>query len=79
MGSSAAMQSIDRVLRKHGEELGNNLWTQYKSKLIRRFMLANDIYRISVTAELQDGTFLQLKPYDIDELAERFPDCKVGY
>lgn len=30
-------------------------------------------------AELTDGTRLPMKPYDIDELAERFPDCKVGY
>ena len=26
-----------------------------------------------------DGTLLDLQPFDIDELAERFPDCEVGY
>ena len=26
-----------------------------------------------------DGTVLDLEPFDIDTLAERFPDCEVGY
>ena len=79
MGSISAMDSINRVLEKHGEELASELRERYPSKLIRDFALENNIYSISVQAELTDGTVLDLEPYDIDKLAERFPDCEVGY
>ena len=79
MGSTSAMESINRVLEKHGAELEKELREQYPSKLIRGFSLENNLYSISVHAELTDGTCLVLEPYDIDDLAERFPDCEVGY
>ncbi len=79
MGSTAAMNSIDRVLAKHGKELRSELRERYPTKLIKRFTLENNIYSISVQAKLTDGTLLDLEPYDIDALAERFPDCEVGY
>lgn len=79
MGSTAAMESVGRVLTRHGRELLRELRKRYPSKLIRRFSLENNIYRIAVDAELTDGTSLSLEPFDIDELAERFPDCEVGY
>ena len=79
MGSLSAMSSINRVLEKHGAELEAELRSCYKSKLIRRFSLGSNIYSIDVEAELTDGTMLALEPYDIDVLAERFPDCEVGY
>lgn len=79
MGSASAMESINRVLKKHGRELEQELRTEYKSNLIRGFTLTNEIYSIGVEAELTDGTRLALKPYDIDALAERFPDCELGY
>ena len=79
MGSTAAMNSIDRVLKKHGQEFKQELRERYPSKLIRRFTLGNKLYVLSVQAELTDGTILDLKGYDIDDLAERFPDCEVGY
>ena len=79
MGSVSAMNSIDRVLKKHGREMERELRKEYRSKLIRGSTLTNEIYSIDIEAELTDGTRLQLKPYDIDELAERFPDCRVGY
>lgn len=79
MGSTAAMNSIDRVLAKHRKELEAELRERYPTKLIKRFTLENNIYSISVQAKLTDGTLLDLAPFDIDALAERFPDCKVGY
>ncbi len=79
MGSVSAMNSIDRVLKKHGKELEAELRKDYPTKLIKRFTLENNIYSISVQAKLTDGTLLDLEPYDIDALAERFPDCEVGY
>ena len=79
MGSASAMESINRVLERHGAELVEELRERYPSKLIRRFSLDNNIYSISVEAELTDGTSIVLEPYDIDDLAERFPDCDVGY
>ena len=79
MGSTAAMNSIDRVLAKHRKELEAELRERYPTKLIKRFTLENNIYSISVQAKLTDGTLLDLAPYDIDALAERFPDCEVGY
>ncbi len=79
MGSTAAMESISRVLTHHGEELQRELRERYPSNLIRTFSLENSIYAIAVEAELVDGTVLSLEPFDIDGLAERFPDCEVGY
>ena len=79
MGSASAMESINRVLERHGAELVEELRERYPSKLIRRFSLDNNIYSISVEAELTDDTSIVLEPYDIDDLAERFPDCDVGY
>ena len=79
MGSTAAMNSIDRILAKHGKELRSELRERYPTKLIRRFRLENHIYSIAVEAELVDGTVLNLNPFDIDALADRFPDCEVGY
>ena len=79
MGSTSAMESINRVLKKHGAELKRELRKEHPTKLIRRFSLENNLYSISVHAELTDVTCLVLEPYDIDDLAERFPDCEVGY
>jgi transcriptional regulator GlxA family with amidase domain len=79
MGSTAAMESINRVLTKHGMALERELREQYPSALIRLFSLENGIHHVAVEAELVDGTVLTLEPYDIDELAERFPDCEIGY
>lgn len=79
MGSVSAMESIDRVLKRYGTQIMRELRREYKSKLIRKFSLENGIYEVRIEAELKDGTTLQLKGIDIDELAERYPDCEVGY
>ncbi len=73
------MESINRVLSRHGDELLRELREQYPSSLISRFSLENCIYHIGAEAELVDGTVLTIEAYDIDELAERFPDCDIGY
>ena len=79
MGSASAMGSIDRVLKKYSTQIKRELRREYPSRLIKRFSLENGIYSIEIEAELTDGTSLRLKPLEIDELAERYPDCKVGY
>lgn len=79
MGSVSAMESIGRVLKKYSTQIKRDLRCEYPSRLIKKFSLENGIYSIEIEAELTDGTSLQLKPLDIDELAERHPDCKVGY
>jgi len=79
MGSASAMESIDRVSKKYSTQIKRELRREYPSRLIKRFSLENGIYSIEIEAELTDGTSLQLRPLEIDELAERYPDCKVGY
>ena len=79
MGSVSGMKSIDRVLKKYSMQIKRELRREYRSKLIKQFHLENGIYSIEIEVELADGTSLQLKQLDIDELAERYPDCKVGY
>jgi hypothetical protein len=79
MGDICAMHSINRVLEKHELELIDELGEMYPSKLIKEFRITNNIRSIDVTAVLADDTTLPLVGYDIDDLAERFPDCDVGY
>ena len=79
MGSVSAMESINRILKNHARELLAELKDRYPTSLIKRFELENNIYEIAVHAELADGSLIDLAPYDIGDLAERFPDCRVGY
>jgi len=79
VGSVSAMESVDRVLKKYSTQIKRELRREYKSKLIRSFTLENGIYEIKVEAELKDGSSLEMKPIDIDTLAERYPECEVGY
>lgn len=82
MGSISAMSSIERVLEQHGDEIRRE-WTQeVPAALIppfRRVVLSNDIYGIQVEWEFEDGITLPGPRIDIDSLADRFPDCDVGY
>ena len=41
--------------------------------------LSNEVHRIQVEWEFEDGITLPGPSMDIDSLAERFPDCEVGY
>ena len=82
MGSVSAMNSLNRVLESLGDELiveiYENLPMTMKDLLGVEVSLEGNIYEIKVFLELPDGT-IELRPYDIDELAERFPDCEIGY
>ena len=79
MGDVSARNSIIGILAKHERELKACLREYYPSKLIRRFDLSDNDYSVAVQAELIDGTIVDLAPFDIDALAEKFPDCEVEY
>ena len=86
MGSVSAMNSIDQVLVAHGEQIQTELLDAYviaesggDRPLVRDIVLTNDIYEIGITAVLRNGQELTLRGISIDELADRFPDCAVGY
>lgn len=85
MGSSSAMSSINRVLEAHGQELvdqqepckpGTKL-TFVKTEL------ENKLYGIGVLHVFKtskgESVYVSGEPIDIDDLAEMFPDCEVGY
>ena len=78
MGSMSAMSSIERALERHGDSLRAELLKQAKSSLVKDVMLGNNVYEIDVVYVLADGTELEGRPIDIDELAGWFPD-EVGY
>jgi hypothetical protein len=85
MGSVSAMSSINRVIETHGQELIDEATATLPAAvraLAPVISLENNTYSINVVAAF-DGPagreYLALDPYDIDDLAERFPDCEVGY
>ena len=79
------MKSIDRVMKAHGNEIRSELLEDYVNagvegdSLVRDIILVNDVYEIGVTVVLANEQKLQLRGISIDELADRFPDCDVGY
>ena len=85
MGSSSAMASLNRVLERHGDELAREVLAELPKSLVEAFgltidqvSLENNLYTIEVSVRIADE-WLSLRPLDIDELAERYPDCEVGY
>lgn len=86
MGSVSATNSIDRVLAIHGTEIKQELVRTYvratgghSAPLVTDIVLDNDVYEIGIVAVLANGQELPLRGIPIEELAERFPDCEVGY
>ena len=82
MGSISAMNSIDRVLEKHGEEIRKGREEQVPGILkdvFTRVDLENKLYSIGVTWVFKDGSTLEGPEIDIDTLGEEYPDCEVGY
>jgi hypothetical protein len=86
MGSISAMGSLNRVIEAHGDELVAEVLASLPTAvrvLQPSISLENNTYALTVTASFAGpgGTteYLVLDPYDIDDLAERFPDCEVGY
>lgn len=85
MGSCSATSSIERVLKAHGEELLREERPAKSGEKLTyvRTILENDVYEIEVIHEFKDskGRIVTLHgaSIHIDALAERFPDCEVGY
>src|SRR3989304_769357 len=86
VGSASAMSSINRVLEKHGKRLHKEAANGLKKGMVLVYQetaLENNLYSVSVVHEfrLKNGKkiFLNGNPLDIDALAERYPDCRVGY
>ena len=82
MGGMAAMNSIYRVMKAHGDEIQQEWAEQVPDSLRDTFsqvILEGKNYGIQVEWEFQGGATLPGPFIDIDELADRFPDCKVAY
>ena len=81
MGDSSAMNSIERVIKTHGDVIREE-WLQQVPESIRGtfkgVMLENEIHGIRVSWEFEDGS-LEGPMIDIENLAEEYPDCDVGY
>lgn len=76
------MNSIDRVLEKHGNEIRQGYEEQVPESLkpvFGRVELENNMYCIDVTWVFSDGSTLPGPALDIDTLADEYPDCDVGY
>ena len=75
------MSSIARVLETHGDRIREK-WARQVPQSIRgtfkEVMPGNEVHGIRVSWNFQDGS-LDGPVIDIDELAEEYPDCEVGY
>lgn len=81
MGSISAMSSIQRVIDQHGDEIRQEMTQDVPSSILPHFRgveLVNNNYSIE-TLWLFDDAYLAGPSLDIDELADRFPDCDVAY
>lgn len=82
MGTLSAINSINRVINVHGEELQRE-YAQEVPEIIREIFcivaLENNAYEIQIHWVFQDGSSLPGPSIDIEELKDRFPDCEVGY
>jgi hypothetical protein len=83
MGSVSAMDSIARVIERHGNELITEVWTDLPPEIKAiegvKVVLGNNIYEIEVYLEFPSSSVMNLQSYDIDTLDERYPDCEIGY
>ena len=82
MGGISAMSSIDRVIELHRDELVQRMLEQVPGTLrplIHSVEFENNVYSINTHWVFQDGAHLPGPAWDIDFLADEFPDCEVGY
>jgi hypothetical protein len=94
MGDIAAEKSVDRVIMAHGSELIDETLTQIRPFLAALGVAPGRVIGLAVNAvtELeihliavdQYGTPIErcrrvAARYDIAELADRYPDCEVGW
>ena len=73
---------IERVLERHGDEIREEWALEVPKSLagiFKKVILSNGVSRIQVGWELRGGGTLPGPSMDIDTLAERYPDCDVGY
>ena len=81
MGSIAALNSINRVMEAHAEEIRQEYEGQVPASVrpfLDRVELEASPYQVDVVWVFKDG-ILAGPSLDIDVLAERYPDCEVGY
>ena len=82
MGGIAALSSINRVIETHGQEIQEEWAQEVPDSLKPPFQgvaLRANNYSIQVEWEFQGGVTLPGPTLDIDELADRYPDCEVSY
>lgn len=85
MGSMAAMSSLNRVLERHGDDLAREAQLAPSGTVLtyRGVSLETRTYEIVAVHEFENShgetVYLVGEPLDIDTLAERYPDCDVGY
>lgn len=82
MGSVSAMSSIERIIERHRDELVQRMLEQAPDTLrplIQSVELENNVYSINTHWVFQDGAQLPGPAWDIDFLADEYPDCEVGY
>ena len=82
MGGVSAMNSMSRVLEKHGDEIEKG-WLNSAPKNVREKLtgvgLTNEVYSIAVWWQFGDGETLPGPRMGIDELADQYDDCEIGY
>jgi len=82
MGSVAAMNSIDRVLDKHSDELRQQYEEHVPAQLrdiFERVGLENICYGIRVHWIFKGDATLEGPEISIDTLADWYSDCEIGY
>ena len=82
MGSLSAMNSINRVLEAHDDEIIAECSQMVPDSIRDQFdtvILENNLYSITTSWQFKDGSLLPGPPIDIDTLAGKYPDCQVGY
>ena len=82
MGGAAAASSINRVMSAHADEIQRDWMEQVPDSLrgtVTGVVLTAQNYGIQVEWQFQDGQTLPGPMMDIDELADRCPDCNVLY
>ena len=82
MGALSAQSSLNRVLEAHGEELQQEYLAVVPEAIqphLHGVDLYNNTYSLDVLWVFKDGAVLDGPSISIDDLADRFPDCEVGY
>ena len=82
MGALSAMSGIHRVLKAHGEEIiteFNDLAPAGISDHLDTAILESTTYGIEIYWRFKDGSTLPGPSIDIETLADRYPDCDMGY